>query len=69
MYMNTNKTILNLTISKFKQKIKSVEDFPTLEEFVQWGNKNRIFIVSAFNHLVYVMKKPSRQIFDFEIKK
>ena len=67
--MNTKKSILNLTIHEFKQKIKSVEDFPTLEEFLQWGNKNRVYIVSAFNHLAYVMKPKPKNIFDFITKK
>ncbi len=67
--MNTKESILNLTIHEFKQKIKSVEDFPTLEEFVKWGNKNRVYIVSAFNHLVYVMKQKPKNIIDFIIKK
>lgn len=66
--MNKNFTI-NLTIQEFKERIKSVEDFPTLEEFVEWGNKHRINIVSAFNYLVYVMKPKSESIFDFITKK
>lgn len=54
--MNTKNSIANFTIHEFKEKIKSVEDFPTLEEFIKWADKNRTFMVSAFNHLVYVMK-------------
>ena len=67
--MNTSKSILNLTIHEFKEKIQSVEDFPTLKEFVKWGNKNRVYIVSAFNHLVYVMNSKPKNIFDFITKK
>lgn len=66
--MNKNFTI-NLTIQEFKERIKPVEDFPTLEEFVEWGNKHRINIVSAFNYLVYVMKPKPESIFDFITKK
>jgi len=69
MVMNTKKSILNVTIHEFKQKIKSVEDFPKLEEFVKWGNKNKVYIVSAFNHLVYVMKSEPKNIFNFITKK
>ena len=69
MAMNTNKSILNLTINEFKEKIQSVKDFPTLEEFVKWGNKNRVNIVSAFNHLAYVMKLKTKDIFDVITKK
>ena len=67
--MSTKKSIINLTLYEFKEKIKSVEDFPTLEEFVKWGDKHRINIVSAFNYLVYVMKPKPKNILDFILKK
>lgn len=54
--MKTDNLITNLTLQEFKENIKSVKDFPTLEEFIKWADKHRVCIVSAFNHLVYVMK-------------
>lgn len=67
--MNTHNSIANFTIHEFKEKIKSVEDFPTLEEFIKWVDKHRMFAVSAFNHLVYIMQ-PQKQPFELsQIKK
>ena len=58
--MSTKKPFSKYTIFDFKENIKSVEDFPTLEEFIKWADKHRVNMVSAFNHLVYVMK-PKKQ--------
>ncbi|MBQ7798652.1 MAG: hypothetical protein IJ371_05980 [Clostridia bacterium] len=67
--MSIKKSILNFTLQEFKENIKSVEDFPSLEEFIKWGDKHRVYIVSAFNHLVYTMKPKFNNIFDLKIKK
>ena len=65
--MDKQKSILDFTLQEFKDNIRSIEDFPTLEEFIKWGDKHRVFMVSAFNHLVYVMKH--KKPFELNIKK
>ncbi len=65
--MDRQKSILNFTLQEFKDNINSIKDFPTLEEFIKWGDKHRMFMVSAFNHLVHVMK--TKKTFELNIKK
>ena len=54
--MKTDNLIINLTLQEFKESIKSVKDFPTLEEFIKWADKHRVHMVSAFNYLAYIIK-------------
>ncbi len=47
----------NTTIFEFKEEIKQIEDFPNLEDFLIWAHLHRTNLVSAFNYLIYLLKK------------
>lgn len=54
------KDFIKYSYREFKNSINSVEDFPSLEEFVNWINYNRDYMSWAINHLIYIMKKDKK---------